>query len=328
MKEYRIIDYSIEYQQKLKDFLKKHNPSFSDVYVDFLVENAWNDKHEDPAILVVDDDDNIVGEHLFFYTKAKINGVEQGVRWSHDTYLEESARRYIGLDFVIEINSRKNCFGIGLSEINKKITQKVNRAAFFPVYTFLLFNPYLLLDILKRPFVKTVKQLDYSDSFAVKDITFEKVTDINTLHIPNQGYWGGQDGYDIEFVRDREYIRRRFFNNPVFKYTMYHNNDSYFIVRPIIYRGFRTLSIVDYRYNMSKQDNLDILLKAFTTLAKKNHCGITCIITSEFAMLEKLKKFPWKRMRISDLLFSKKFVNKANYSVMATISDPDGEYHL
>ena len=333
MKEYRIIDYSIEYQQKLKNFLKLHNPSFSDTYIDFLVDNAWNENHEDPAILVVDEEDNIVGEHLFFYTKAKINGTEQRVKWSHDTYLEEEARRYIGLDFVIEINSRKDCFGIGLSEINKKITKKIKRAAFHPVYSILRFNLFFLLDLPKRILSKrTSLDISFPDKFKVDEVTFEKVTDIDYFSIPDNGYWGDENTYDIEFIRDKEFLRNRFFQNPVFTYTVYQmmtdKSQSYFVVRPIVYKGFKALSVVDYRHDVSKPESLNTLINAFSQLAVKTRCGILSVITTEHTAQEKMKKSRWVRIRKGDMTFAKRYVNKENYSVMATIADPDGEYHL
>ena len=333
MKEYRIIDYSIEYQQKLKDFLRLHNPSFSDTYIDFLVDNAWDENHEDPAILVVDEENNIVGEHLFFYTKAKINGTEKNVKWGHDTFLEESARKHIGLDFVIEINNRKDCFGIGLSEINQKITKKINRAVFYPVFSMLKFNFYILFDIPKRFLSKrTSVDVSFPNEFNVNGVSFEKVTDIGSLSIPNNGYWGDEKGYDIEFKRDETYLQKRFFQNPVFEYTVYRivtdKGHGYFIVRPILYKGFKALSVVDYRYDVSRQGCLNTLTKAFSVLAEKTRCGILSVVTTEKAVYKKMKSSQWVKVRIGDMTFAKRYVNKDNYSVLATIADPDGEYHL
>lgn len=335
MKNFKIIDYSIEYQQKLKLFMKAHNPSFSDTYIDFLVENAWNDKHEDPAIIVVDDNDNIVGEHLFFYTKAMINGVEQSVRWSHDTFLEEEARRYIGLDFVLNINQKKDCFGIGLSDVNKKITKKLKKVYWAPIYSFLIPSSYSVLSGIKRIWgIKPNKRLNRINKIIVNDSIFESINTVKDLKIPNNGYWGGDSGYDIEFVRDEDYLRKRFFQNQVHKYLFYHLlsnsefDEAYFVVRPIIHKGFKTLLVSDFRYNTTQPKQLQHMLKAIKKLAQKNGCGIIYMITSEHALYQMLKKKFWIRKRPGDFTFSSSFVTKDNYSVMANIADSDGEYHF
>ena len=335
MKEYRIIDYSIEYQQKLKNFLKLHNPSFSDTYIDFLVDNAWNENHEEPAILVVDEEDNIVGEHLFFYTNAKINGTEQKVKWSHDTFLEESARKLIGLDFVLKINNRTDSFGIGLSNTNKKIAKKTKYVYWAPLYTYLLFNPYFILASLKK-IIGIVPKCSFiqMEQIEVNNSIFRIATSEKELKIPNEGYWGGDSGYDIEFVRDDAYINKRFFSNPVHQYYFYHlltdneYDEAYFVIRPIIYKGMKALCVADFRYNLKESSQLNHIIKAVMKLAHKNSCGIVHMTTSDQTMFQLLKKKRWVRTRSGDFTLSSVHVNKDNYSIMATLADPDGEYHL
>lgn len=335
MKEYRIIDYSIEYRQKLKDFLKLHNPSFSDVYIDFLVDNAWNENHEDPAILVVDEEDNIVGEHLFFYTKAKINGAEQKVKWSHDTFLEEIARKNIGLDFVLKINNRIDSFGIGLSNTNKKIAKKTKYVYWAPIYTYLLFNPYFCLAGIKKILgVKPKSTFNQMEQIKVNNSIFKIATSEKDLKIPNNGYWGGDSGYDIEFVRDETYLKKRFFLNPVHRYYLYHllsdksYDDAYFVIRPIIYKGMNAICVADFRYNTKKLSQFNSIMKAVIKLAFKNCCGIVYMTTSDQTAFQLLKEKRWVRKRSGDFTLSSVHVTKDNFSIMATLADPDGEYHL
>ena len=112
MKEYKLIDYNDSYYHKLQLFLKRINPQFSDEYIKFIADNAQCD-NEDPAILVVDEYNNIVGTHLYYYTKAKVRDKVVPIRWGHDTFLEEEYRRYAGLDLVIATKERYS-FGIGI----------------------------------------------------------------------------------------------------------------------------------------------------------------------------------------------------------------------
>lgn len=334
MKEYRIIDYSIEYQQKLKNFLKLHNPSFSDTYIDFLVDNAWNENHEDPAILVVDEEDNIVGEHLFFYTKAKINGTEKNIHWSHDTFLEENARRYAGLDFMLKIYSRNNCVGIGLSEISKKITRKTKGVYWADIYKYFIFNRYFFIATIKHLIgIKPTLHFRQEEKITIKGATFRLGSNIHDIKIPNDGYWGN-GSYDIEFIRDENYINKRFFSNPVFHYDVFiletcgKHDEAYFVVRPIIYKGFKALCIVDYRFDTHKEKQLKLLLKAASKLARRNQCGFLFLVASDPFVYRQLGDNPMVVKRQGTFTMPKYQINKDTFDVIATIADPDGEYHL
>ena len=77
------------------------------------------------------------------------------------------------------------------------------------------------------------------------------------MEIPINGHWTGDD---IEFVRDGEFIQKRFFNiycadrYGIYQYLSNGKCIGYVILRKTRYKGFEMVSLVDYRFHARKDE--------------------------------------------------------------------------
>lgn len=273
MEKFEILEYNTNYRDKLKIYFKSIAHNTSDDYVDYCISQSEGDK---PSIIVVDECDNIVGCHLFFNTRLMVKNEEKSIAWGHDTYLNQEYRRTAGLDFVLTIIS-KNTVGIGLSEIARKILDKLKRDIWMEsVHSYFLLNIFFAFGLVKRILKSNLAPLKL-DNIIESGKTFRLVKDACDIIIPNGGYWF-KNMVDYDLIRDKNFLDYRFFNNKVFDYSVYeYHNDSgdscYFVVRPILVRGIPTVSLVDYRF-YGDSNQMACILSAVKKIAKKNHIGV------------------------------------------------------
>lgn len=270
MKEVKIIKYTEDWECALRDYMKKRFPTYSEEYISYCVGHA---KDREPALLVINEDGIIVGCQQFYCTHAVYKGQSIDVQWGHDTFLDKEYRSVIGLDFVLAIKSVGNIFGIGLTDVNKKI-YKLQKAVFFEgVYNYYIFTPFVIIDLFFRVFHLKKKNTKWIEVIRYKDCSFKKVTSAKEITIPNNGFWF--DGYnDLDFIRDTNFLDKRFFNNEVYKYAVYSSGSAYFVVRKTIYRGFPALLVCDFRYNPSDNRSVNFLMKSVAKVAEKTHSGL------------------------------------------------------
>ena len=98
MEELKIVDFTQDWRCGLRDYMRKTFPEYSDSYIDYCLDNSTGTV---PSKLVVTGNGEVVGCHLYYCTKAMINGEEVETQWGHDTYLDEEYRKIIGVDFAI-----------------------------------------------------------------------------------------------------------------------------------------------------------------------------------------------------------------------------------
>ena len=331
MRKYQIVDYTKAYYEKLIHYFKRINPEFSDTYIRFIADNGLTEDDE-PSILVVDENDEIIGSQMYYYTKAELRGEVVPVKWGHDTFLEKDWRKYAGLDLMLAANKRKNGFGIGISDVNRKIQKKL-KTVFYPLGGYQFFNFFIFSTMFQRSLHKP-PHLDFkkNSSVKVKRNLFRLVNNVNELNIPNNGYWNHGDT-ELDFVRDANFMDFRFFHNPIHDYNVYRLETSgtsdvcFFVVRIINYNGVRTLFIVDYRYQLTQKEQLHLIIKAAKKLAFYNHCGMTYVKTSDQNLAEIQRKSLFIRKRPSDLIVNKKFNLDLSKNIIVTSADSDEDYH-
>ena len=206
----KIIEYTDRYKTPLRTFLRNTYPTYSEEYLDYIV-NSISDQR--PSLLIINDDDEIVGGHHYYCTKALVNGVIIDTFWGHDTYIKQEYRKEIGLDFILTVHSIPG-FGIGLTDINKVISKKIGKTFFSGVFTYYTIN----LKIVFSPILKLFKHSPKIDDRDVKVCgnIFRKINDGRIPYIPNDGFW--YKGYkDIDFIRNADFLEKRFFANNVYK---------------------------------------------------------------------------------------------------------------
>jgi hypothetical protein len=114
MEQCRVIDYNDEWRSALGTYMRKRFPSYVDKYIEYCLDHSAD---HTPSKIVVNEKNEIVGCHLFYCTKALINGEEVETQWGHDTYLDEEYRKVIGVEFLLARKAIPS-FGLGLSEVN------------------------------------------------------------------------------------------------------------------------------------------------------------------------------------------------------------------
>lgn len=330
MKEFQIIEYNSNYKEKLNQYFHKIDPDFSDQYIDFIVDQAVDEEGKYPAFLVINDKDDIVGCHMYYYNTAKIQGKIEPLLWGHDTFLDKEYRKYAGLDFILKTYTRLS-YGIGISPVNKKILKK-SKGKFWEINNYFFFNIFIIWNLIQRVFkIKPNLSLCKINKIKTGKQFFELAEKVSDLKIPNNGFWNDKD-VEADFNRGEKFMDYRFFNNPIFKYQVYHLNsyaekdDCYFVVRAIHHKEMKTLCIVDYRYDVNNLEQLHLILKAANKIAKKNHCGMIHLLTSD-KNIEAVIKNRFHIKRPGDFATPWKYKFDKNRNIIATTADSDGDYH-
>lgn len=327
----KIIPMSEEYRDKLIEYMHKKYPTFTDAYIQYDVNEAIGTPETGTkSIIVVNDNDEIVGCHLCFITKAWIKGKEELVIWGHNTFLDEEYRRTMGLDFVIEINSFKNGFGYSLTDVNAKIQKKIKGIAFVSGLRLYSIPKYSLCWCFAHKIIGKVPRVpsELPHNLLLKNESFYLCNSANDIIIPNNGYWN-KDICEVDFVRDKDFLNKRFFNNPVNKYFVYTNQEKkcYFVVRPILQDGFLSVQMVDCRYMPHQQEIAKNIFSAIEKISMTIHAGKIFVTTSDTfikAILEKKKLC--KSWPIA-FVGGKCNVSSKDSYIIVNAADSDGEYH-
>jgi hypothetical protein len=339
MKEIKIIQYSSFYHDKLYAYIEKNYLNRPKQYIDYCLNNLTDNIQG--ALLCLDEKDEIVGCQLCFPTKALIKGEEQYIAWGHDLRIDEDYRGDAGMMLMLEV-SQLPVFGMGLSDINKKI-QKVLGSTFF--------DNIIIYGRLNRFFIRSAFQgivrkrnslthFYTPDKIQTRGQSFSKVNDAASLKIPNGGYWWGKR-VDIDFIRDYDYLSKRFFNNfnkyYFYRLSVQEEYDScYFVIRPIVYKKIVALSIVDFRYDLNKPDQFSLITEAVNRIAKINKIGMVFYISNinhkktliKFSRFSILSFFPllMKRNPDIDYIACPFFHLSKSATSVATQADADGDF--
>lgn len=320
--DYRIINYNESYREKLLGYLLKIAPYFSKEYADYCIAQAESNPIALSSIIVVDDNENIVGCHFVFGTKVMIDGEEKEVGWGHDTYLDVEVRRNMGLDFVLAINKIPG-FGIGLTRVNSALHHKMKSIFFenlnnyvYPVIT------------LPTSFFHRRKALAKKEIISINNHSFRHVTEASAIHYLNQGYWF-KNSKDIDFVRDEAFMSSRFFNNPVFKYTVYQLDDAYcyFVVRPVLFKGIPTCLLVDFRYDPTHLEQIELIFKAVNKIAVKSNLGLVLVMNNDEHVATYLMKNKLMRKKSIEFVTGKSKNITAKSTSFVTSADADVDFH-
>lgn len=275
MGQSRILQYSEKWKSPLKMYMKRTFPTYSEAYIDYCLSHSSGDVS---SLLAINNKDEVIGCHLYYCTKAIINGEQIATQWGHDTFLDEKYRKEIGVDFLL---ARKKipAFGVGLTETNAKMRKLMKSVFLNGVYNYYT----ITLSVLITPFQKFFKldsKIKEVESIRVKGKVFKRVYSSKEINIPNEGFWY-KGINDLDFIRDRDFLDYRFFYNRVHDYKVYASDDSYFVIRTASYRGFPALLLSDFRYNAADSESASKLLKAVFKIAEKSCLGIVFFVCGD-----------------------------------------------
>lgn len=327
----QIIPLSEEYRFLLADYMCKIYPSFTNDYIEYNInEGIVGNKDRTSSIIVLDDNKNIVGCHLSFSTKAWIHGKEVPVVWGHDTYLDSEYRREIGLDFMLEIAAIKNGFGLGLSDINVKIQKKMRAAMLIEgVRKYCIISPWIIWRKCQSFFSVSQKPSILPDVISIGNNTIVQCKTPEDISIPHNGYWN-KDLCEVDFIRDKDFLNKRFFQNPVHTYYVYtiKGEDCYFVIRPILFRGINALMLVDFRYEHTWSLFVHVMYKVIIKLCNMYKFGAVLFITNDYHLKSLLKKniIYYKSYPVAFVGGKENLTSKDSF-VLLNAADSDDEFH-
>ena len=239
--------------------------------IDYIAEYLTNEEEEQ---LFVEDNDEFVGCNLFMSTKASINNKMEIVRWSHSTYLMEEYRKKYGLDLILRTYEKKNIFGFGLTDINNQIHNYLGSVFLNPSIAYVM-----TVDFSKIKHLPNI----HNNTFEISGNIFKKINCAGEITYPHNGIWNGQK-FDVDFVRDEDFIQRRFFKSP-YNYSIYAISTPfaydrlYFVTRTRKVKGEICLFLVDYRFSIDDGEAFYLILSALEVIAITHNIH-TCYIFS------------------------------------------------
>lgn len=307
----------------LRAYMHKTFPRYSDEYIDYCIQYAYSPEADCNGFIVLAADDTIVGCHLFFPIKAFIKGTEVNTCWGHDTYLDEQYRKECSIDFILKIN-RIPAFGIGVTDVNKKIQESI-RTTFIPgLFTYCYLNAYVCFcNFFSSKRIESVRAPKVLKNHSEDFVLVHSSSEIKT---PNDGFWY-KEFNDVDFVRDKEYLDNRFFNNRAFKYYVYtiRGHSIYFVVRPILFRGMPMLSIVDYRYINGEKIGIHDIVKASQKIAIMNHLAGVVLVSNEKRLSEKRQSLFTLKRELS-LVANRYLKLSSDITINVTSADADVDF--
>ena len=327
----RIIPLSEQYKSKLINYMHKVFPSFSEAFIQYDVNEAIKgQKTKKLSFIAVNEKDEIVGCHMNFLTKAWIKGEEKVIAWGHNTYLDEEYRRQVGMDLILEIVSFQYGFGYGLTDINFKIQHLIKTNIFINgLRKYCKINKwYLWSNICKLLKIKRQIPPTLPSAINYGQESFHLCEDAKEIIIPNRGFWY-KDICEVDFIRDYDFLNKRFFQNPVCKYYTYTNLDRncYFVIRPIIYQGMIGIQIADIRYKSSQPEQAKIIHHSIEKLCSNIHAGVLLFTTSDKTIKSMYEHDRLCKSYPVALICHKKHVSSAEANIIVNAADSDDEFY-
>ena len=316
MEELKIVDFTQDWRCGLRDYMRKTFPEYSDSYIDYCLDNSTGTV---PSKLVVTGNGEVVGCHLYYCTKAMINGEEVETQWGHDTYLDEEYRKIIGVDFAI-VRRDIPAFGVGLTDVNKKMSKLMKRIFLKGTYLYYALTPWIIFSPFQKMFHLN-NAVAAGESIKVKGKVYRRVTDVRDLDIPNGGYWY-KDCHNLDFKRDKEFLERRFLKCKVHEYILYSSGNSYFVVRKSSYRGMPAIMLSDFRYDPKEENSITYLMHAVRKFAIKSHVGIVRFVCGDSEVEDYMKGRLHHKTPL-DFITSYKDLKDATYTLCGGDSDAD-----
>lgn len=289
----KLVHFENAYFEDLANFYIKMYPKKSLEYLKYrLYQFPESPEDNSKNLIVLNDENKIIGCNLFFPTKAKIMGSIEKVFWSHDTIVAKECRDAgdAGMLLISELMHTKNVFGAGLSDINLKIHRKIKASFIGEINKYLILSNWSFLSIFYKLQILKSTTVDYKypETISVGTQIFSKISNIKDLSIPNNGFWN--EGLDIDFIRDEHFLKKRFFENDktyeFYKLKTKDIDECYFVVRKTIKNKIPVLQIVDLRYNLNNKIQFDLIMKAILKILNKNRIPFaffrTNIITKKY----------------------------------------------
>ena len=286
-------------------------------------------------ILSFDDSGEISGQALYHPAKYNFENETRAMEWGFDLFVRPDMRsESVGLHLMEYIKAQKHTpiFASGVGEKALKIEKffGYHVIGYLKKY-YKIANPFFLITGLLAP--KNIKPSQFPKAVVVGNKRFERTTFENL--------WNVSEPYNnnlLEFARDREFLQWRYYSEG-FGYAVYRfvgdspQKPLYFVVRTVKIKKITTLVLVDYRYDTSKKEQLELILDAVAKVCGRLFLPIIVTgsshqITDDVMESKKFKVTGKDRPIICNKKEYKQFkeaIANRNF-IFSTLADSDGEY--
>lgn len=260
--------------EELADFMASSGFLWDDITLLKYLTEVLSSQIEDNVVVTYNGD--IVGCNLYLRTLATIKGELRSISWSHSTYLAPEHRRYIGMQFFVTSCTKENIWGFGLTEINRRI-HKLNDSIFCgESRAYILTLPTTLAKGICLDYIgaKLNINYDFPNIFVVDGRTFTRCFCSEDHKVPDNGFWN-PSVLNADFVRDQNFIRKRFYDYPngYFVYNVRRDSsydELYFVFKIRTVNGLPTIFLVDYRFKLSNLHGFATILNSLCHIASIN----------------------------------------------------------
>ncbi|MDR2207033.1 MAG: hypothetical protein LBE36_12865 [Flavobacteriaceae bacterium] len=226
----------------------------------------------------------IFGQFLLMGTKFLYNNIEYSGAWGTDYIIKEQYRgKGFGNMLAEKVMKSENHFDVNMSGISMKIHLTFDEKIVGKASKFIFVSrPFSLLKVFfKKQNPKPSKTI--SEKFG----NFILKRDVENINFNFEF----NEKNSVVFSRTKEFVQWRYFAETD-KYFFFQNekNNSYFVLRNVVWKSLNALLLVDYRYNFSAPNQFSEIIKTVKNISKK--LGKDVIInvssnTEEFPILKK-----------------------------------------
>lgn len=280
MPEVRISTLDVNRINELADFSRQIHPRLIDARKRiswFLLGTPFLEEIENtPALITLDTDGRIAGQFMlndqeWYYKNLKYRGV-----FGYDFFIAEDHRRS-GMGALLlfkAVRGERVFFGVGLTPAAEKLYEAAKIKKIGVLKKFLWVN---------KPFSSAGHVLSYMFKWngEISGSNCDKVFPAKAFACslvfkliqepPVEKYNPYYDPDVIEFSRSTGFLRWRFFDSDI-KYYFYYCSDYdvplFFVVRPVLRKGLKLLSLVDYKSPVRDGKALGSILKAAKSIAR------------------------------------------------------------
>ncbi len=320
-----LIEFNIEHFPKSQEHETKE-------YFEYrYLSNPYKSDHFGGIIVAEDEHKRISGQNLLMPNRFKFKGKIYSGFWGMDYFVHERARKSLaGLSIGIECMKIKNQFGLGLSLPSVKLHLALKGLIIGREARFYRINNCFSA-LMQYVFNRQRKIITSSFPNAIESSsgTFLKILNPDDAEISNRGYLNEDV---LEFSRDREFLKWRFFHYEG-KYAFYKHNksESYFVVRPITWKKMNCLLLVDYRFDHRNYEMFDSILSAVKYLSKTMKFTVILTGCSLSGLFPVMRKNGFKRFG-NDLIvtvskFSDDITEFKTDNVSVTFADSDSDFN-
>jgi hypothetical protein len=321
-------DYN-KYKIGLIQFTKEKYPSrqFLREYLEYRLDNNPFGSLTRNALIALDDE-KVIGHIILIGSKFQINGREVETVWGNDFFVSEEYRKsMVALDLMQFAVKNYSYLAYGIAPIALKLHSafKQKLIAHLEYYIFLRPGSIILRALGHRP----VKNHEFPEMVSIsKGVRFHRV--LNGDFRIND-YLQNTDV--VEPIRSKAFLNWRFFflENRYFVYCNDENKDTYFVVRPVYYKGLNMLLLVDYRFDLTKKSDFLNILKGCRRLLKQiKFDGL--ITSSSLDMVSQMLKrrlfYNFRKSEIMSIISDLFPKNGETKKILVTLADSDGEFYF